>query len=93
MNIKPLEPPSLEGENSVEILRAWIDYGKEKTLQKFSLLPQISNDPATWGLILVDIAKQVALGYVQITSGKCEYEEILLRIKQGFDAEWNFPTE
>jgi hypothetical protein len=93
MNIVPLSPPNLEGKKSVEFIRAWIDYGNQKTSQKFSLLPQIAEDPAAWGLVLVDIARQVALGYVQITSEKYSYEEVLLRIKQGFDAEWTCPTE
>ncbi len=49
------------------------------------------NDPAAWGLMLVDLAKHAANAYSQI-EGR-DRDEVLNRIKAGFDAEWDFATD
>jgi hypothetical protein len=72
---------------SYEFLRVWM---KGKT-QQFILRTDVWEDPAAWGLLLVDLARHAARGYRK-ASGQ-EYEEVLARIKAGFDAEWSFPTE
>ena len=42
-------------------------------------------------MMLVDFAKHVANAYEQ--TGKGSREEILARIKRGFDTEWTNPTD
>jgi len=90
----PLDPPHFEGEEAIEILRVWLDDGPQSACHRFALLPRISKDVAAWGLILVDIARQVANAYVTSEpNNENIYLEVLSRIKEGFDAEWNYPTD
>ena len=49
------------------------------------------NSPAAWGLLLVDIAYHVANAYA--AGGDIEKEEVLERIKEMFDKEWENPTD
>lgn len=94
MKIIPLAPPNFDGEEGKEILRVWLDRGPQARTQKFVLLPRISNDPAVWGGILVDIARHVANAYATSNPQKEKiYSIVLNRIKEGFDAEWEFPTD
>jgi hypothetical protein len=48
-------------------------------------------DPAAWGIMLVDLAKHIASAYEQ--SGGLNQAAALSRIKQGFDTEWESPTD
>ena len=92
MNMTPLAPPNFDGEEGKEILRVWS--GNESEYNKFVLLPRISKDPSAWGGILVDIARHVAKAYADANPQNDKvYSTILNRIKQGFDAEWEFPTD
>jgi hypothetical protein len=59
---------------------------------QFVLASEIWDDPAAWGLLLVDLARQAARAYAVSPKGWAE-EDALARIKQGFDAEWFNPTE
>jgi Domain of unknown function (DUF5076) len=70
-----------------ELLRVWIS----GDVQRFALRPDAWSDPAAWGLLLVDLARQVVRGYVQKLGG--DPEAVLARIKEGFDAEWTVPTD
>jgi len=70
-----------------EVLSVWVAAGS----QHISLNPHIWNDPAAWGLLLVDLARHVANAYDQ--SGRMDSAAALTRIRQGFDAEWTFPTD
>ena len=80
-------PPDVAADAfATEALRMWISGGK----QHVSVEPQISDDPAAWGIILVDIAKHIAAAYQQ--RGFLPQEKALARLKQGFDAEWDSPT-
>jgi hypothetical protein len=47
-------------------------------------------DSAAWGLLLVDLARHISKMYAQ--HGQNE-NDVLKRIKMGFDAEWNAPTD
>lgn len=49
------------------------------------------SDPAAWGLLLVDVARHAARAYAQ--NGTCPEASALTRIRQGFDAEWDHPTD
>jgi len=94
MNLIPLEPPNFDGEEGKEILRVWLGNEPESEYNKFALLPRISNDPVAWGGILVDIARHVAKAYADANPQNDKvYSTILNRIKHGFDAEWEFPTD
>lgn len=70
-----------------EVVRVWIAAGG----QHVSLNPHVWDDPAAWGLLLVDLARHVANAYNQ--SGLMDSAAVLDRIRQGFDAEWASPTD
>ncbi len=76
-----------DDDKTVEILRVWTRAQK----QGFASRPDVWSDPAAWGLLLVDIARQVARGYCEEHGG--DPETVLRRIKAGFDAEWAVPTD
>jgi hypothetical protein len=69
-----------------EILRVW----RANNKQHFILRADAWEDPAAWGLLLVDIARQCAQAFVSRTGG--DRQTILNRIKSGFDAEWTSGT-
>ena len=54
-------------------------------------LQPVWDDPAAWGLLLVDLARHAARAYGQLEV--CSEAEALARIRQGFDAEWDNPTD
>jgi len=94
MELTPLDPPHLDGEEAFEVLRVWVDRGPQSKSQKFVVLPRISKDPGAWGILLVDIARQVANAYTASEPENKEiYSVVLNRIKELFDAEWNYPTD
>jgi uncharacterized protein DUF5076 len=70
-----------------EILRVWTD----GNVQQFMIRPTVWGDPAAWGLLLVDLANQVAAAYVHQQGG--DTDTIRARIRSGFDAEWETPTD
>jgi len=81
-------PPIAETDpNAVEMARVWHSQGK----QHISLNAPGWKDPAAWGLLLVDLARHVANAYA-IAEGR-DRAETLARVKAGFDAEWNKPTD
>lgn len=70
---------------SMEMARVWVCDGK----QIVALSPNLWNDPGTWGLMLVDLARHLARQYA--AAGWTEVE-VLNRIRATFDAEWSSPT-
>lgn len=81
-------PEAASGDpNSLEVLRVWIVRGD----QHVALRTGVWEDPAAWGLLLVDLAKHVANAYEQ--GGGPDRAEVLKRIKAGLDAEWASPTD
>jgi hypothetical protein len=84
-----LAPPHLSKDDAAtEVLRVWVtpDWGQVQ----MSVLTHHEN-PAAWGLALVDIARHVAKAYA--LKGQMTENEALERIKQLFDAEWKTPTD
>jgi hypothetical protein len=82
-----LIPPAAEiAEDAYEIVRVWI--AESKVL--VSLLPEAWEDPAAWGLLLVDIARHVASALSEGNDGI--RQEILTRIADGIRAEWQDDT-
>jgi hypothetical protein len=77
----------LKKNKSTEIVKILIENDK----QKFFLNTDVWEDPAAWGLLLVDLAKHIANSYSQ--SYKLDKQEVLRRIREGFDIEWKSPTE
>lgn len=89
MRREPLPIPAavMSDPRAVELLRVWAAHGG----QHVSLDATVWNDPAAWGIMLVDLAKHVALAYHEST-GK-EFADVLNRIREGLDAEWTSETD
>jgi hypothetical protein len=76
-----------EDETAREIARVWVT----DDVQKIIVRTDAWDDPAAWGILLVDLAQQIARGHVEARGGV--REDVLARIKEGFDAEWMFSTD
>jgi hypothetical protein len=83
----PIPTPAVEDARAIELARVWAAQGK----QHVSLATELWDDPAAWGIMLVDLARHIANAYEQNT-GK-NREDVLQRIKSGVDAEWLSPTD
>jgi hypothetical protein len=85
-NLKELPIPSnvLEQEWALELVRVWAAGGK----QHISVANGVWEDPANWGILLVDLAKHIAKSHSETS-----YDDALGRIREGFDAEWGSPTD
>lgn len=86
-NQLPVPPAAEHDPKSRELLRVLAAQGQ----QHISLATRVWNDPAVWGIMLVDLAKHIASAYEQ-GSGK-KFAEVLKQIKAGFDAEWDTATD
>jgi len=81
-------PPEVAGDPvAVEIARVWIT----SEGQRASLAGGLWDDPAAWGLMLVDLARQVADAFARDQGA--DPAAALARIREGFDAEWDHPTD
>jgi hypothetical protein len=89
--MKPTElpVPSAVGADpeAIELLRVWAAGGK----QHVSLATEVWDDPAAWGIMLVDLARHIASAYEQSSSQP--YVASLKRIRETFDAEWEHATD
>ena len=87
MKTDELPVPELvsKSQRAMEMARIWIADGK----QVIALSPNLWSDPGNWGLMLVDVARHLSKQYAQ--AGWKE-EDVLLRIRAAFDAEWQTPT-
>ena len=74
-------------QNATEIIRVWI----ANNSQHFSLRVGLWNDPAAWGLLLADLAKNIAKSYEQ--DAALDFQATLDRIKLAFNVELENPTE
>ena len=83
----PLAPPPgvQQAEQAIELARIWALDGA----QHVTINVQLWNDPAAWGMMLVDFARHIAAAYSE--SGLDE-DEALARLRAGFDAEWKHPS-
>ena len=79
----PIPDEAATSKDAIELARIWVAKGG----QHVSLATGIWDDPAAWGLMLVDLMRHVASAYEE-TSGM-ERDAILARIRSGFDAEWS----
>ena len=82
----PIPEQVIETKRAMELARIWLVERK----QVFVITPNLWDDPAAWGLLLVDLAKHVARAYE--VQGR-DAREILERIRAAFDAEWQHLTD
>ncbi len=88
MSLNELRPPPLAQDGaSYEILRAWAG----NHLPQQCVLQTFWEDPATWGLLLVDIARHAARAYAD--AGVLSEHEAFERIMLGFTAERSVSTD
>ncbi len=73
-------------EHSLELIRVWI----ANESQHFSLRVGLWDDPAAWGLLLADLARNIAKSYEQ-DAGR-DAKATLSRIRAAFTAELDDPT-
>jgi len=87
--LKVLDVPyTIEGDpNAIEVARIWVAHGR----QHVHLRSGLWEDPAAWGIMLVDLARHVANAYE--ADGRGDYFEVLGKIRHMFDAEWDSPTD
>src|SRR5215475_704509 len=83
----PIPFPASSDMKARELARVWQSRG---TMQ-MALQPDLWDDPGTWGIVLVDLAKLIAGAYDK--SGQMEAATALDLIKQLFEAEWISPTD
>ncbi len=83
-----LDPPPIAGASreAVEILRVWAAPGQPQQLT----LRTVWKDPRAWGLLLVDLARHVAIAYEREGQNRIQ---VLQRIRESFEAEWSSPTD
>jgi hypothetical protein len=73
---------------AVEIVRIWTAKG----VPHFVLRPDQWDDPAAWGILLADLARQVVSVHEARTPG-LDGGAMLERIRSGFEEEMASPTE
>ena len=83
----PIPTWAQKGGGGIELARIWAAEGK----QHLTIRTDIWEDPACWGMMLVDLAKHAANAYAQ-EDGR-DAAAVLERIKEGFDAEWVRSTD
>ncbi len=82
-------PPAAKGDGaSFELLRVWIaDQG-----QHISLRSGVWEDPFAWGIVLADLARHIVHAE-SLTRKELDQEAFLARIREGFEAEIDSPTD
>jgi hypothetical protein len=83
----PIPPVALADAKARELIRIWAASGN----QHMSLAAGLWDDPAAWGIMLVDLARHLARAYEQ--SHGFDADAALTRIRQGMDAEWFKDTD
>ena len=78
-------PPNAREKGGIEVLRAAvIDGGLHVTLRR------AFDDPQAWGVLLADVARQVARVYEQ--QGERAEGEVITTIRKAFDSQMNTPS-
>ncbi|MES1154956.1 MAG: DUF5076 domain-containing protein [Pseudorhodoplanes sp.] len=77
-------PSNARDKGGIEVLRAGVvDGGLHVTLRR------AFNDPQAWGILLADVARQVARVYAQ--EGDNEENDVITRIREAFGTEMDTP--
>ena len=79
-------PPDALEKGGVEILRASIVEGAVSVAMRRAF-----DNPFTWGILLVDLARHASRIYALET--KTREEEVLAAIREGIEAEFDRPTD
>jgi hypothetical protein len=83
---QPIPPDAVGRDDAVEVLRAFvIDGGLSISFMR------AFDDPAMWGMLLVDIARHAARAFEK--EGVLSAEEALDAIRDMFEAELGAPTD
>ena len=84
-----LAPPPTAAEDamSFEIARVWVANGAQRVRLRTDVWP----DPAAWGIVLAELARNVALAYHEREDHAIE--DVLERVLAGFQSELESPTE
>lgn len=77
----PPPAPALDDARAFELARVWFADGTPRVAARLELWP----DPAAWGLLLGDVARQLAARYAE--SAGTDADAALARIRAGLDAE------
>ncbi len=83
----PIPDQAASDPKAIELVRIWAGNGK----QQVAMATGLWDDPANWGIMLVDLMKHIAIAYEQ--TGGLEPSQTIARIKAGLDAEWSSPTD
>ena len=83
---QPLPPDVMGREDATEVLRAFVVDGGLSIA-----FTRAFEEPGTWGLMLVDIARHAARAYAR--EAEMSEEEALSRIVEMFEAEIARPTD
>lgn len=83
----PIPEVAATDPKAIELVRVWAAKGQQHVV----LATRLWDDPASWGIMLVDLAKHIAGAYEQ-TSGR-DRVSVLQRLRAGFDAEWTVATD
>ena len=86
-NQLPIPLAAQADDAAVELARIWAASGR----QHVSLTTGIWEDAAAWGIMLVDLARHIADAYAHAQHRS--RSEVLARIREGFDAEWQRPSD
>jgi len=81
-NQLPIPAAALHDDKATELLRVWVADGK----QHVAIAPGVWDDAASWGIMLVDLAKHIANAYEQ-TTGQNK-ANVLARLRAGFEGDW-----
>jgi Domain of unknown function (DUF5076) len=82
-----IPPLAVQDPNARELVRVWAASGKLHV----ALAADLWDDPAGWGIMLVDLARHAARAYEQ--SRGLDQHGVLARIRAGMDAEWSEDTD
>jgi hypothetical protein len=77
----PAPGAAVEDARSFELLRVWYAHDAPRTAARAGLWP----DPAAWGFVLAEAARQLAREYADETDADAAVA--LARLRAGFDAE------
>ena len=78
-------PPSAREKGGIEVLRAGVVEGGLHVM-----LRRAFNDPQAWGILLADVARQVARVYAQETEE--EEADVIARIRDAYNSETDTPA-
>jgi hypothetical protein len=83
----PIPPIAASDPEAREIARIWASCGG----QPVALATGLWDDPASWGIMLVDLVHHAANACEQRAG--LDRSEVLAGIREGFDAEWESATD